>query len=315
MRVLVVTNMFPSPSHPSDGLFIRREMDAIMAVEPAVRFEVAHFDTVRDKALYVSGASSLRETIDRFDPDLVHVHYGLTGLIARDVRRPMVLTLHGSDVNRWWQRPVSRWASRHADEVVCVAGSLRDRLGRPAVVIPAGVDSRVYRPGDRHSARAALGVGGSDLALLFPSSPSRAVKDPELFRRVVEELAGEFGSRGIRALYLDGVAPEEVPLYMQAADAVLLTSHTEGSPVATKEALCCGTRVVSVNVGDVADQLSGFSGARVVDGRQSAALAGAVQQVLAEDAPDAQVAARRFDIAGEARAVLAVYGRVLGGSA
>ena len=79
----------------------------------------------------------------------------------------------------------------------------------------------------------------------------------------------------------------------------------------TKEALCAGVRVVSVDVGDVARQLEGFNGCAIALPEPSS-LARAVTEVLAQEPPDALLARKRFDIGLEARAVESVYSRYVG---
>jgi glycosyltransferase involved in cell wall biosynthesis len=51
-----------------------------------------------------------------------------------------------------------------------------------------------------------------------------------------------------------------VPVWLNASDALLLTSAHEGSPTVVKEALACNLPVVSVDVGDVADRTAGITG-------------------------------------------------------
>jgi len=48
--------------------------------------------------------------------------------------------------------------------------------------------------------------------------------------------------------------------WLNASDALLLTSMHEGSPTVVKEALACGLPVVSVDVGDVAERIEGIEG-------------------------------------------------------
>jgi glycosyltransferase involved in cell wall biosynthesis len=59
---------------------------------------------------------------------------------------------------------------------------------------------------------------------------------------------------------LRGVPNEEVPIWLNASNVVLLTSQHEGSPMIVKEALACDRPIVSVDVGDVAERLSGIQG-------------------------------------------------------
>lgn len=61
-----------------------------------------------------------------------------------------------------------------------------------------------------------------------------------------------------------GVKPNVVPLYINAADFVLLTSDEEGSPNIIREALALNKRVYSVDVGDVAKQLKGLENSLIV---------------------------------------------------
>ncbi len=113
-------------------------------------------------------------------------------------------------------------------------------------------------------------------------------------------------------LALDDVAPQKVLAFLSAADVVVLTSEREGSPVVTKEALCAGTRVVSVRVGDMEWQLEGMSGCDIVDVPKPPVIAAAVLEALAAPPPDAETARARFDIARTAEGVSRVYDSVTG---
>lgn len=66
---------------------------------------------------------------------------------------------------------------------------------------------------------------------------------------------------------------------MQAVDALLMTSITEGSPQVIKEAMACGCPIVSVDVGDVKERIAGIGGCRIVE-RDPASIAKAVKDCL-----------------------------------
>ena len=64
---------------------------------------------------------------------------------------------------------------------------------------------------------------------------------------------------------VSGIPPSEVPIHIQACDALLVTSTREGGPLVVKEALATGRPVVSTDVGDVAALLAGLPGCSIQD--------------------------------------------------
>ena len=67
------------------------------------------------------------------------------------------------------------------------------------------------------------------------------------------------------------------------ADALLLTSVSEGSPQVIKEALACGLPIVSVDVGDVKERTDGVEGCYVASSRDPEELAGLLKTALSFD--------------------------------
>ena len=95
--------------------------------------------------------------------------------------------------------------------------------------------------------------------VLFSGSFTNEVKNPALAKEAMEQIADA------ELVELRGYSREEVNLLMNAADCLLLTSHREGSPQVIKEAMACGTPIVSVDVGDVKDVISGTEGCYIAD--------------------------------------------------
>lgn len=305
MRVLVVTNMYPAPKSPRRGVFVQREVEALRGVGHEVL--VVHIDTAAARYRYLTGWRRVAEAFASFEPDIVHVHYGLSLAFLPRVRGvPVVCTFHGSDLAVRWQRLITRALLNRVDAAIVVAGwmtgMLSDRVAS-VTVVPCAVAFEGPCP-SREAARSALGLSGGT-NLLFPSSPRRPGKRYPLFLDTVRAVPGAI------PIALDEIRPEEVPLWLAASDCVVMTSSSEGSPVITKEALVCGTRVVSVDVGDMAEQLRGFSGCEIA-APDSVALASAVVRCLGSPGPDSDVARARFGMAREIEGVCSVYRSVVG---
>ena len=110
--------------------------------------------------------------------------------------------------------------------------------------------------------------------VLFAGAFDNPVKNASLAKETVALLPD------VILLELKGYSREEVTLLMCAADAFLLTSHTEGSPQVIKEAMACGCPIVSVGVGDVEDRLQGLDGCYVAKTREPSELAGLLRKAI-----------------------------------
>lgn len=192
----------------------------------------------------------------RTDYDLLHAHYGLTAPMALAQRRlPVVLTLWGSDLTGHVGR-LTRACAPHCEEVIVMTDGMDRRLGSGCTVIPFGIDLDLFRPIDRERARARVGWDRDEHHVLFPYPPERTVKNYPRAKRVVEAV-DERVDRPVSLQVVHGIDHEDVPTYMNAADALLLTSDREGSPTSVKEALACNLPVVALDVGDVQRRLAG----------------------------------------------------------
>ncbi|WP_255171685.1 glycosyltransferase [Natrononativus amylolyticus] len=247
----------------------------------------------------------LREARNGYD--LIHAHYGLTAPMAlAQVRTPVVLSLWGSDVHGPVER-VSRVCAPLCDEVVVMSEEMRRLLGHDCEVIPDGVDLERFSPQPQSQAREAVGWTDDDYHVLFPYAPGREVKNYPRARRVVDVADGLL-EKPVTLQTISGVDHGTVADYMNAADALLLTSHTEGSPNSVKEALACNLPVVATDVGDVRERLAGVEPSTV--GRTDEELVDGLVNVLEMGRrSNGREAAREVSIDATADAMLEVYRR------
>jgi glycosyltransferase involved in cell wall biosynthesis len=146
--------------------------------------------------------------------------------------------------------------------------------------------------------------------VLFPYDPARAVKGFDL-----AEAAMAIVARSVPAKIsiVSGEPPEKMPYHYNAADLLLLTSHSEGSPNAVKEAMACNLPVVATPVGDIRERISGARWCHIVE-RSPRHVAEAILSVLASPDPRSDGRERIAPLEGSAvaRRIVAIYGSVLG---
>ncbi|MDD3079184.1 MAG: glycosyltransferase [Paludibacter sp.] len=205
---------------------------------------------IRGKGIigYLKNRRILVKKIKTFTPDIIHAHYGLSGLLANLQRKiPVVVTYHGSDINNNKVFLFSKIAIRLSAFNIFVSEKNRDKAKQTnkCELIPCGVDTELFIPLDKMLARKQLGLDKTEKLVLFAGAFDNAVKNPELAKKAVSLL------KSVTLLELKGYTRKQVALLMNAVDVCLMTSFTEGSPQFIKEAMSCNCPVVSVPVGDV----------------------------------------------------------------
>ena len=303
---------------------------------------------------YLRELPALRRAIKQHRPDIIHAHYGLSGLLANLQRLvPVVTTYHGSDINVSAILRLSKIAMRLSvhnifvskrnvvlalgDEAMRLLGDKSKGTDNEAkgerleakgtedgvadipastpytlhptptenilhltsknTLLPCGVDLTDDQLAARTDARKTLGIAEEAKVILFAGAFDNAVKDAPLAKQAVVVLEDNINniarkSTSLRATEdrddsqllfqeLRGFTRAEVTRWMCAANCLLMTSKTEGSPQVVKEAMACGCPIVSVDVGDVAERTSGVEGCYVIPTREPKDIAEALQKALA----------------------------------
>lgn len=270
-------------------------------------------DTNRSAFDYLRFFPAVRREIARGDYDIVHANYGLTAPHAlAQSEAPVVLSLWGSDVHGpfGW---VSKLAAPRCDEVIVMSDSLGRALSCEYTILPHGIDLDQFRPMPQTLAREQLGWESDAHHVLFPAPIAREEKDFPRARRVVRAARKQLSDPVVLQVPDGRVPHDRMPLLMNGADALLLTSRHEGLPNAVKEALACNLPVVSTDVGSVAKRLEPVSPSFV--GRSDDELVESLVTVLQKgDWSDGRDAVVDLDVDRVAERLENVYRRVLADS-
>jgi glycosyltransferase involved in cell wall biosynthesis len=261
MKVLVVTNMYPRPEAPSHGVFVGDQVESLRRL--GVEVDVFFMNGRKNKLNYLWAFPRLWNHLRTNRYDVVHAHYIFSGLVARaQWQAPVVLTHHGPEVFMTWERHVCKAATGFFHKVIVVSPEMKERLGyEDAIVIPCGVNLERFAPVDKLEARKQVGLPLDKKLVLWAGEYFRPEKRYEIVEAAMAKLTVEDAS--VELVLLSGRPHADVPVYMNAADVLLLTSDAEGSPMVVKEAMACNVPVVSTAVGDVADVIGGTEGCQI----------------------------------------------------
>lgn len=279
LRILIVTNMWPTPDRPMAGIFVAEQVASLR--RRGLELDVLFLDGGRSKLEYLRGIGRVRRALATAHYDLIHAHYVFSGVVALAGRRqrvPIVLTHHGIETQQSWTAPLCRWTSRCVERTLVTSRRVQAALGRPdAEIVPCGVDADLFQPIPQRDARAALGLPPDQRLVLF-AGMRRPEKRFDLVEAAVNQVQKDFAD--VRLLVAEVEPHERMPLFMNAADVLILASEAEGSPMVIKEAMACNLPIVSVDVGDVVEVTGDTAGCFVVQ-RDVEALAEGLRAALA----------------------------------
>jgi glycosyltransferase involved in cell wall biosynthesis len=251
MKVLIVCSGNGGQISP----FIQEQVDSIKRYG----VECDYFNII-GKGIkgYFSNLKTLKNKINSSHPDLIHAHYGLSGLLSvlSKSHRPLIVTFHGNDINPLFpikkkrinrNKLISRIVYLFNSHSIFVSEDLAKRLNAKSYksdILPCGIDLDIFYPVDKMLARQKLSLSQSKTYVLFSSSFHTPIKN----HRLAKEACLPFSN--LELIELKGYNRQQVNLLLNASDLALITSWNEGSNQFLKEAMACNRPIVSTKVGD-----------------------------------------------------------------
>lgn len=264
--------LFISRGNPEGKIvpFIREQAESLKKEGLTVDYYVLNGKGIRG---YMDNIKAIKQKIKSENYDLVHAHYTLSACIARwaSHRKPFVVSFMGSDVNGIYNSKGNRKPGISflllllsnllvclSDEAILKSPGMLKRILRKKIVtiIPNGVDLEKFYPQDKSECRRQLNLDVNKQYILFLGDQQDTVKNARLIINAVDQLEDS----DTELLMPYPVGHELIPMYMNAADVLSISSFSEGSPNVVKEAMACNCPIVSTNVGDVAWLLEDVKG-------------------------------------------------------
>ncbi len=207
---------------------------------------------------YIRNIKQFRKKIKEFKPELVHAHFGLSGLFACLQKSiPVIVTFHGSDVNNFCSRFLSKIAASLSKFNIFVNKKMIDKIGNysKSAIVPCGINLEKFYPINKTAVREQLQFKLDKYYILFSSTIDNKIKNYPLAKASLDKL-----SSNVELIELKNKKREEVNLLLNACDMLLLTSLSEGSPQIIKEAMACNCPIVSTDVGDIREIIDNTKG-------------------------------------------------------
>ena len=280
MKVLIVcSGNFPNPevNFPLYQAFIYDQMKAVSTLG-------VEFDTflIKGKGIkgYFNNINRLRQKIKEGNFDLVHAHFSLSGLVSILASPiPVVITFHGSDINKKPLNIISSLITWKVSAGIYVSEQLKQKAyikTRNSYVIPCGIDLDVFFPEEKEVTKLKEGLSLDKKYILFSSRFDNPVKNVPLAESAISTI-----ENAPTLLELKGRKRDQVRTILNAVDALLMTSISEGSPQVIKEAMACNCPIVSTNVGDVAEVIAKTKQCFIANKKE--AIAEALKKILHTD--------------------------------
>lgn len=284
MKVLYVTNMYPDEKTPYYGIFVKDQIDAISKYYDGFEYDLFYIRGGESKLNYVSTINEIHEKIKETDYDLVHVHYGFSGLFLLKPlpkKVPVIITLHGGDIQKEQGKYIQVFFTKRILKKADLVVTLNDRmdflakgLGAKTIKIPCSVNTSFFTaPLQRKNSEQ------NRYTVIFPSNKLRFEKNYPLFQQSVEKFKQKY-NLDVDEVELKNMSREQVLALYQSADVMLMTSISEGSPQVVKEAMACDLPIVTTKVGDVDYLLEGCQNAIVNETMDAGDLADELYEVL-----------------------------------
>ncbi len=260
MRLLLVHSGNAVSGDSARYTFVREQGEALRSLG----CEVEYYAIIgRGVIGYLKNVSSLRKKINEYQPDIIHAHFGLCGMVAvLATKRPVVITCHNGETLTKYGNIITSLALQRAAHTICVAQHIYDKLylkPKRYTIQPCGIDISDLPLMDKAEAQAAMNLPTDKINILFGGAFTNLRKNVALANAALDILKRD----DINLIEMRGFNRRQVAMLYNGCDMLLLPTKSEGSPQVLKEAMACNCPIVATDVADIAFLLDGVKNSYV----------------------------------------------------
>lgn len=280
MRVLIIGRY--KPQYDNLMPFITEQGESIASLGNDVDYYIIKGNGFLS---YFKAVKGLKKKIDEYNPDIVHAHYGLSGITAvLQNKVPVVTTFHNGETLSFVSNLLSSFFSLRAKHVIYVAQHIYDKVffkkKNNYSIIPCGVNLDKCAIVPFETARKILNFSNDKKYILFGGGFENLRKNFALLDKTLVLYSGQQGVKKDTAIKYEDqwvnissfdygnteviemkkFSRKQCVLLMSGCDLFALPSKSEGSPQALKEAMACNCPIVATDIADVKHLLGDVPG-------------------------------------------------------
>lgn len=313
MKVLHITNNYPTEKNPIFGIFVKEQIDSLTKL--GLKNDI-FFINGREKGEleYLKAITRLRNYLIKNQYDIIHCHHVLSAIcliLSGYAKKNKTIVSFQNDPANELGLIFFKFIKKYAKAIILKNNSSQID-NKYVYYLPNGVNTNFFKPSDKKEAYIKLNLDPSKKYILFVSSNFiRKQKRYDRFQATISILKEKH--QNLEELVLMNTRRELIPFYFNAADIHLLTSDFEGSPNSVKEAMACNTSVVSTNVGNVKELLENVKGSFVSSSNDPKELARLAEIALnsKEQNGREKIIQLELDIDSVAKKLIDIYKKVL----
>jgi teichuronic acid biosynthesis glycosyltransferase TuaC len=315
MKVLHVTNNFPTFKFPIYGIFVKEQIESL--TKQGIENEVFFINGKENgKKEYLQAIWKIRKIIKKQNFDIIHCHHLFSAIVLlisfRWLNNKCVVS---------YQNPPKQEGGIFIFKLInilfdgIIIKNSSNISNDKVHYLPNGVNLDFFRSYSYDESVEKLKLENNKNYILFMDSntKSRTQKRVDRFNTVIEILKKDGNPYNVEPLILTNTERSLIPYYMSASSLHLLTSDFEGSPNSVKECMACNTSVVSTSVGNVKDLIGDVEGYFISESFDCKDLAELVKKSLENNKNQGRekLIAKKLDINSVAIELIKLYTKII----
>jgi glycosyltransferase involved in cell wall biosynthesis len=261
MKILHITNNYPTKSHPIFGIFVKEQIESLTS--HGIKSDVFFINGRENgKNAYFSGLRDLRRKLRNNDFDILHCHHVFSAVL-------LMLTFRWYQSKRIvsYQNPPKKEGGIFLFTIIKLFFNgviLKNTKSNKKNIfyLPNGTNTDFFKEYSREESIRKLNLDENKNYIIFMDSnkEKRSQKRVDRFDKVIDILLKDENPFNIVPLKLTNTKRNLMPYYLSASSLHIITSDFEGSPNSVKECIACNTPVVSTPVGNIDDLIGNIKG-------------------------------------------------------